>query len=294
MNSVTVITGSSTGLGYEVARALARKPNQVIVVTSRSEARANAAIAKIRSELSTKHLQTEPVLLAMPLNLGSFASIETFAARLKNEVGHWNTLVNNAGAKVEKPAKVTDEGFEWHFGVNHLGHFYLTGLLLEAAAANARVTCVSSVTAQKARAEIWNLPTAIQMQQSVGHQYAASKLANLVFAIELNRRLHMSGSTVTANAAHPGFARAEPYGPKALRLAEYIAAQSAQSGAIPIIRAAEQPADFDNAGLYFAPKIGEYWMGSKIVELPATAKPELGAELWKLSCRLTGRSWLEL
>ena len=283
-----MITGSSAGLGYQVARSCLSE-GQTVVVTSRTVERATQAANQLRKNLpDSKHASVVP----MQLDLANFDSIERFAESICERVGSWTTLVNNAGAKVEKPLKQTNQGFEWHYGVNHLGHFLLTGLLLPSAEPGANITSVSSITARKGQSGLWQKTYAELMQFSVGELYASSKLANLVFALELNRRLDAAKLPMTSNAAHPGFARAEPYGPSGLRLVEYLLAQSSRAGSTPITLASDPKGSKSRAGEYYGPSVLELWGRPRQLQLPKSVQPHLGSELWKLSEQQTGFSYL--
>lgn len=279
MAKTAVITGSSKGLGFSTARGLALRGFDRIVITSRSQSAADQAAIELRESFPSR-LSVEFIPIAV--DLSDLHDVDRFATKVMRETGAWDLLINNAGAKIEKPVKLTKQNFEWHYGVNHLAHFALTGLLLEKANSAARVVSVSSIVARSGNPVLWSDPT----QATVGELYAASKLANLVFALELNRRLTPLG--LSAAAAHPGFARASSYGNKGIRIAEYIFAQNSNNGALPIIAAAG-----DNAGgAYFGPRMFELWGKPAAAKLPDAASECLGGQLWKLSQEQTGISFL--
>ena len=197
MPRTVVITGGNAGIGKETAVGLAEQGAQV-VITSRDPERGAAAVAEIRER--SKHDGVE----AMRLDLASVASIRSFAAELLERVEGIDVLVANAGG-ILGSRRETEEGFEMTFGVNHLGHFLLTNLLLDRlrASAPSRIVVVSSHAHKQARngldfddlqSERKYTPTAV---------YAKSKLANIYFTRELARRLDDTG--VTANSLHPGF-----------------------------------------------------------------------------------------
>jgi len=197
MAGTVVITGGNAGIGKETAVGLAEQGAQV-VITSRVPERGAAAVAEIRER--SKHDGVE----AMRLDLASVASIRSFAAELLERVEGIDVLVANAGG-ILGSRRETEEGFEMTFGVNHLGHFLLTNLLLDRlrASAPSRIVVVSSHAHKQARngldfddlqSERKYTPTAV---------YAKSKLANIYFTRELARRLDDTG--VTANSLHPGF-----------------------------------------------------------------------------------------
>jgi len=198
---VTVITGGNTGIGKEAAVGLAGLGARV-VITSRNEERGRAARDEI-VERSGSH-----VVEVMPLDLASFGSIRSFAADVLDRYDRLDVLVNNAGLILLR-RRETEDGFEETFGVNHLGHFLLTDLLLDRlrASAPARVVVVSSNAHKGARRGL-----DFDDLQGKGNYrwmdaYNKSKLANIYFTRELARRL--DGTGITVNALHPGFVRSD-------------------------------------------------------------------------------------
>ena len=198
---VIVITGGNTGIGKEAAVALAGRGAQV-VITSRNEERGRAARQEIAQRSGNDSVDV------MPLDLASFRSIRSFAADALDRFDHLDVLVNNAGLILHRRAE-TEEGFEETFGVNHLGHFLLTDLLLERlrASAPARVVVVSSDAHKGARQGLDFDDLQAEHKYRWAKAYSKSKLANIYFARELSRRL--DGTGVTVNALHPGFVRSE-------------------------------------------------------------------------------------
>ena len=189
---VVVITGGNTGIGKEAAVGLASLGARV-VVTSRNEERGRSARQEIAERSGNDSVEV------MSLDLASFTSIRSFAA---------DVLVNNAGLILHRRAE-TQEGFEETFGVNHLGHFLLTDLLLERlrASAPARVVVVSSDAHKGARQGLDFDDLQAERKYKWAKAYSKSKLANIYFTRELARRLDRTG--VTVNALHPGFVRSE-------------------------------------------------------------------------------------
>ncbi len=190
-----LITGGNSGIGKETAVALAGA-GATAVVTSRDPARGERAAADIRQRSGAD-------VTVMPLDLASFASIRAFAADFLQRYGRLDVLINNAGLILDRRTE-TEDGFETTFGVNHLGHFLLTGLLLDRikASAPARIINVSSRAHRFARDGL----DFDDLQSTKGYRglrvYGRSKLANIYFTRELARRLE--GSGVTVNAVHPG------------------------------------------------------------------------------------------
>src|SRR2546430_6128948 len=198
---VVVITGGNTGIGKEAAVALAGRGAQV-VVTSRNEERGRSARQEIAERSGNDSVEV------MSLDLASFRSIRSFAADVLDRFDHLDVLVNNAGLILRQRAE-TQEGFEETFGVNHLGHFLLTDLLLERlrASAPARVVVVASDAHKGARQGLDFDDLQAERKYRWAKAYSKSKLANIYFTRELARRLDRTG--VTVNALHPGFVRSE-------------------------------------------------------------------------------------
>lgn len=198
---VVVITGGNTGIGKEAAVGLAGLGARV-VVTSRNEERGRAARQEIAERSGNDSVEL------MSLDLASFSSIRSFAGDILDRSDHLDALVDNAGLILYRRAE-TQEGFEETFGVNHLGHFLLTDLLLERlrASAPSRVVVVSSHAHKGARRGLDFDDLESERKYKWMNAYNKSKLANIYFTRELARRL--DGTGVTVNALHPGFVRSE-------------------------------------------------------------------------------------
>jgi NAD(P)-dependent dehydrogenase (short-subunit alcohol dehydrogenase family) len=280
---IAVITGANTGLGFETARVLAERGASV-VLACRDLAKAKDAAARIspagQAEVST-----------IELDLGSLDSIKATAAQLRDRYERLDLLINNAGLMMP-PYGTTADGFEQQFGVNHLGHFALTGLLLDRLlpVPGSRVVTVSSTGHRMGRIDFENL----QWERG-GYQrspaYGRSKLANLLFTYELQRRLTAAAAVTQALAAHPGLARTElvRHLPVWMRLGSYlIPNQSSAMGAVPTLRAATDPAA--SGGEYYGPAgRGEAMGPAKRVQSNARSHDEaVAARLWDESVRLTG------
>jgi NAD(P)-dependent dehydrogenase (short-subunit alcohol dehydrogenase family) len=193
---VVVVTGANVGIGFETAAALAAM-GATVVMTARNRAKGEAAVAAVRERTGSNTVELGN------LDLASFASIRSFAAWLLDRHDRLDVLVANAGLILDHRLE-TDQGFEMMFGVNHLGHFLLSQLLRErlVASAPARVVVVSSVAHRFAlggldRSDLQATASFVGFQR-----YSQSKLANVLFANELARRL--GGTGVTVNAVHPG------------------------------------------------------------------------------------------
>ena len=243
---LAIITGANTGLGFETARGLLQVGFEV-VITSRNLERGEKAVARLKSEYPKGQIS------ALALDLSNQSSVRAFAPRFTQAQKKWDVLVLNAGAKVLSSYQETDSGIEYHFGVNAVGHFALVADLLALRAEVARVVSVSSIVARFAPSALG--PAGSPNSYSAGASYSASKLSNYLFAIELQNRF--GSESFSSLAAHPGFARAEPYGPKSTRFFESFMAQSAAKGALPIIEAATDSSL--PGGSYRVPKILELW-----------------------------------
>jgi len=196
-----VITGGNAGIGKEAAVGLARA-GATVVITSRNPQRGRAALEDVGARSGSNDVAV------MDLDLASFASIRAFAGEFLDHYDRLDVLLNNAGLVLSERTE-TEQGFETTFGVNHLGHFLLTQLLLdrlEANAGGARVVNVSSVAHKSARHGLDFDDLQSQRRYSAMNVYGKSKLANIYFTRELARRV---GDDVTVNALHPGFVRSE-------------------------------------------------------------------------------------
>jgi NAD(P)-dependent dehydrogenase (short-subunit alcohol dehydrogenase family) len=246
---VAVVTGANTGLGFETARVLAQRGASVVLAVRDIE-KGKQAAARIATHAPGADLAIQR------LDLTSLESIRAAAAELRASHPRIDLLVNNAGVMIP-PKRSTRDGFELQFGVNHLGHFALTGLLLDLMLPvyGSRVVTVSSV-AHRVRAGIRF--DDLQSERSYDRlaAYGQSKLANLMFTYELQRRL-ASHSTTIAVAAHPGVAATELVrnlpGPVRLILPAVMPlfTQKPAMGALPTLRAATDPAVL--GGQYYGP-----------------------------------------
>jgi NAD(P)-dependent dehydrogenase (short-subunit alcohol dehydrogenase family) len=275
---VAIVTGANTGLGFETAKSLAKRGYQVLI-TSRDRVRAEAAISRIKTELPEAEIDY------LLLDLSSEESINTFADRFKQKNNTWDLLVNNAGAKILKDFSRTDYGVEYHFGVNAVGHFAITMDLLPLRNQMCKVVSVSSIIARFAPEKLG--PSGTEDSYLAGASYAASKLSNLLFARELDTRL--GSDNFSSVAAHPGFARAEPYGPKSTRFFESFLAQSAKAGAASIIEAAVKNYP---GGTYLAPRFLELWGKPKIAKPPILDTVQNQKANWEILESLSKRELL--
>ena len=280
---VAVVTGANTGLGYETASALAgHGAHVVLAVRNLDKGKNAAAVITRRNPGSSMALQE--------LDLTSLDSIRAAAKQLRSDYDRIDLLINNAGVMFT-PESTTKDGFELQFGTNHLGHFALTGLLLDRllGVAGSRVVSVSSTAHRSGRIRFNDLQR--QQGYSAVGAYAQSKLANLLFTYELQRRL--TDTSTIAVAAHPGVSKTELDRNSStwLRLltnTSGLIAQDADMGALPTLRAATDPAVL--GGQYFGPGgLGHVRGYPEVVESSKRSHSvELQQRLWGASEELTG------
>jgi NAD(P)-dependent dehydrogenase (short-subunit alcohol dehydrogenase family) len=276
---VALITGGNSGIGLETARELA-VCGATVIVAGRDPDRIEAAARGIGGE-------------SLRLDLADLASIRSAAAEFKRRHDRLDLLINNAGVMIP-PYALTADGFELQFGVNHLGHFALTGLLIDRLAGG-RVVTVSSNAHRRGVIDFHDLLG--ERGYDPMSAYARSKLANLLFAFELQRRY----PRVTSVAAHPGAARTalmrhSPWhfrvvaSPRTRWLFPWLM-QSEQDGALPTLRAATDPTV--RAGEYYGPDGWGQFTGRpvRVEAAPHAYDLALAARLWTTSQRLTGVTW---
>jgi len=286
-----VVTGANSGLGLEAARGFASK-GAVVILACRSTAKGDAARERILADHPAARVDV------MALDLASLASIRAFAESLRSRHDRLDVLCNNAGV-MALPLRKTADGFEMQLGTNHLGHFALTGLLLPALlrASGARVVTQSSGAHRMGRIAFDDLPG--ERRYGRWSAYGQSKLANLLFAYELQRRLAKKGANVVSVACHPGYAATElqfagarmegsTVMEKLFALGNQLLAQDAATGALPMLYAATAP-DV-RGGDYIGPDgLGELWGHPKKVDSNARSHDEaVAAKLWAVSEELTG------
>jgi NAD(P)-dependent dehydrogenase (short-subunit alcohol dehydrogenase family) len=282
-----VVTGANIGLGRVVARELAKHGAKVIIA-SRDNAKGAEAARAITAAFPSANVE------AALLDLADLSSIRTFADRIRAGNDHIDLLINNAGV-MAAPYRRTADGFELQFGTNHLGHFALTGLLLRLLyeRPDARVVTVSSQNHRGGQMRFDDLQG--ERSYSRWGAYAQSKLANLLFAFELERRLKTGGWRLISVAAHPGYSATNlqlsgppPHERLFLRLSNRLFAQSAEMGALPILYAATAPGL--QGGSYVGPNgPGEARGHPVLVQATKRAHDEEDARrLWDISEQLTG------
>jgi NAD(P)-dependent dehydrogenase (short-subunit alcohol dehydrogenase family) len=270
-----VVTGATSGLGLVTARELARAGARVTLAV-RDVARGEKAAATIPGDVVVRHL-----------DLANLDSVRAFAAEW---TGPLDVLVNNAGIMMV-PAGLTADGFELQFGTNHLGHFALTALLLPHV--TDRVVTVSSGMHRSGSVDLADLNWQ-RRPYNATRAYGQSKLANLLFTLELQRRLAATGSRVRSLAAHPGYAATNLQGRSGswladggMKLGNLLLAQSDERGALPILAAATRDLP---GGSYLGPDGFQELRGypTLVGRSAEAADPELARRLWEESARLTG------
>ncbi len=291
---MAVVTGANGGLGFETALALAGARAKVIIA-ARNADRGRAAVARIKA------IHPQAAVTFEALDLADLASVASFATRMADCHGSIDLLVNNAGVASPPRRKTTADGFELQFGTNHLGHFALTARLLPLLrrGANPRVVTLSSVMHKVGRIDFDDLQWQRRRYSPI-NSYSSSKLANLMFAFELQRRSDRAGWGVFSDAAHPGIARTDltANGPGLDSLTGRIFsiaikpffAQSAADGALPSLFAATSPAAM--AGGYYGPSRLLEFVGPPTTAKVARRARDADAErLWDVSETLAGVSF---
>ena len=284
---VAVVTGANTGLGYHTAAALAQAGAQVILAVRDLE-KGNLALARIVAA------QPDADVTLQELDLSSLASVRAAAAALRKAYPRIDLLINNAGV-MWTPKQLTADGFEMQFGTNHLGHFALTGLLLDnlLPVRGSRVVTVSS-TGHRLRAAIHFDDLQWEHRYDRYAAYGQSKLANLLFTYELQRRLAARDQPTTAawpptrRVQHRAGSQPARRFQTAVVLLGPLLSQSAAMGALPTLRAATDP-DVEGGQYYGPDGLGEQRGHPKLVSSSAQSHDEdLQHRLWTVSEELTG------
>lgn len=285
-----VITGATGGLGYETALALAAA-GATVVLTGRNEAKGRRAIEQIRSKFPTAKMTYED------LDLAKLASVAGFVDRFASVHSSLDLLVNNAGVMSLPTRQETADGFEMQFGTNYLGHYALTARLLPLLrrGAHPRVVHLSSLAHRSGVINFSDLQST--RSYSPWRAYRQSKLAMLMFAIELQRRSDAAGWGLMSNAAHPGYARTDLIlnGPgesgllwRINTLLQPYISHSAADGALPTLFAATSP-QAEPAG-YYGPNWFYELKGPPVSAriMPQAKDKAVAARLWEVSASLTG------
>jgi len=278
---IAIVTGANSGIGYETALALAQK-DATVVMACRNLAKANPAAEQIRATNPSGTVEV------MQLDLGDLESVKAFAAAFQEKYDRLDLLINNAGIMMPPYGKTT-QGFETQFGVNHLGHFALTGLLLNLLlqTPQSRVVTVSSMSHRFGRIDFDDLNW--EKGYNPNAAYGQSKLANLLFTYELQRKLTATGQDTIATAAHPGWTGTNLQRHAAwLNFLNRFVAQAPPMGALPTLMAATEPGV--NGGEYFGPGGFMEMRGypQRVKSNDRSYDEDVAAKLWGVSEELTG------
>ncbi len=285
-----IVTGANSGLGFETARQLARHRGKVIL-TTRNEAKGRDAIARLRAS------QPDAAVEFRVLDLADLDSVRAFAAVIVRDRVAVDVLINNAGV-MAPPRRLSPQGFESQFATNHLGHFALTGLLFDTISRgrDARVVTVTS----NAHRGGWIHFDDLNGEKSYAPWafYQQSKLANVLFGLELDRRLRAAGLPVKSVLAHPGYSATnlQLSGPTGVMrefmlVGNLLFAQSAAMGALDQTYAAVAPAA--ESGKLYGPDGFRQMRGypTEVEPVESAKNEETARRLWDVSEELTGVRW---
>lgn len=283
---IAIVTGANTGIGFETALALC-EAGATVIIAGRDSVRVNEAVNKINSS------NVKGTAKAGILDLASLEAIKLFADQIKSEYDQIHLLVNNAGVMIP-PAGKTADGYELQFGINFLGHFALTGhlYLLLKNTPGARVVTVSSGAHRFATSvDLENVR--LEKPYDAYREYAVSKLANLQFTIEFQRRLNNLGIVTLSAGAHPGvtetdLSRHMPEADYKAAVERFSHLMPAWQGALPSLFAAVSP-DAERGGYYGPDGEGELHGYPAAAKISDTAtNEELGKELWEYAEKAVG------
>jgi NAD(P)-dependent dehydrogenase (short-subunit alcohol dehydrogenase family) len=284
---VAIVTGANTGIGFEAARVLAGRGASVVLAVRNLDKGKDAA-ARISAAIPGADV------IVQSLDLSSLTSVREAAEDLRARHDKIDLLINNAGV-MYTPRSKTADGFELQFGTNHLGHFALTGLLLDrlTPVAGSRVVTISSV-GHRILAGIHFDDLQWERRYNRVQAYGQAKLANLLFTYDLQRRLAAAGAPTLAVAAHPGLSNTELIrnSPAPIRAAASLAgryvSQPPAMGALPTLRAATDPGA--TGGQYYGPGGFQELLGNPVVVRSSAQShdADLQRRLWTVSEELTG------
>jgi NAD(P)-dependent dehydrogenase (short-subunit alcohol dehydrogenase family) len=283
---VAIVTGSSSGIGYETAHVLSNK-NATVIIAVRNLQKGNAALDKIKVSCQ------EADVRLMELDLANLESIRNFATEFKSSYSSLDLLINNAGVMMPPYSKTTD-GFELQFGTNHLGHFALTGLLMDLIEKThySRIVNVSSSSHNYGDLNFEDLNWKNRSYKKM-KAYGDSKIANLYFTYELQKRFEIRNMNVIATASHPGWTATELQRHTVLvRFLNNFFSQDITMGALPTLYAAT---GLDvQGGDYFGPSGWREMKGypKKVESNELSQDRKIAAKLWEVSEALTGIKYL--
>ncbi len=279
---VAIVTGASSGIGYETARVLAEK-DATVIIAQRNLKKGNAAAKKIKAGCQDADIRV------MELDLANLGSVRSFAAKFKDSYSRLDLLINNAGVMMPPYSKTAD-GFELQFGTNHLGHFALTGLLIDLIndTPDSRIVNVSSGAHNYGNIDFEDLNWENRRYKKM-KAYADSKIANIYFTYELQRRLDEAGSSTLVTASHPGWTATELQRHAGLfSFLNPFFSQDITMGALPTLCAAV--AEDVQACDYYGPEGWREMKGypKKVESNALSHDKEIAKKLWEVSEKLTG------
>ncbi|WP_281615966.1 oxidoreductase [Flammeovirga sp. SubArs3] len=283
-----LITGANSGLGLGTAKVLAKKEAHVILA-ARNLKKGQAAINEILKETPNASLDL------MQLDLSDINTIKQFAIELKAKYSQLHTLINNAGVMMPQERLETKQGFEGQFGTNHLGHFVLTRELIDLLdnTPGARIVTLSSLVAKMGDADIYWDNLQFERDYHKMKSYSQSKLANMMFGLELDKMLRENGSKTISVLAHPGYTATNLQQHMGLQgmILNFFLAQKVEMGILPSLRAATDPSV--KGGEYYGPANMRNWRGYPVVNKPSKKALDLNErrKLWEISEQLTNSSF---
>jgi len=278
-----IITGATSGIGFEAAMVLSQK-NATIIMAARNPEKGKEAVKRIKDKNAKARLEL------MKLDLADLNSVHAFSVEFHAKYSALHVLLNNAGIMHPKQREETKQNFEIQFGTNHLGHFALTGLLLDIIkkTPKARVVTQSSIM-HKVKADIHFDDLNWEKSYDTARAYAQSKLANLLFTYELDRRFKLHGIDAFALACHPGYSNTNLQNTSGffIKTMNKILAQTANRGALSILRAATEAPVF--GAEYFGPtKLFETrGYPEKVTSSNKSHDLTAAKDLWEVSENLT-------
>ena len=279
---IAIVTGSSSGIGFEAARVLASK-NAIVIIAVRNMEKGTAAENKIRAQHNNADVHV------MELDLASLDTVRSFAKSFKEKYNKLDLLINNAGVMIP-PYSKTKDGYELQFGTNHLGHFALTGLLINLLQKtnDSRIINVSSAAHKYGNLNFDDLNWEKRKYKS-WRAYGDSKISNLYFTYELQRRLVNSKSKIKVTVANPGWTATELQRHSGIfEFLNGFFAMKTWQGALPTLRAAID--ETAQSGNFFGPDGWQEWRGypKKVESNKLSHEKSIAAKLWDISENLTG------
>ena len=280
---VFLVTGANSGLGLGTSKALARK-GSTVVMTTRDLKKGEKAVSELKAEVPNADVSL------MQLDLADLASVRSFVELFKKHQQKLDVLINNAGVMMPVNREESQQGFELQLGTNHIGHFVLTNALLDLLneTPNSRVVVVSSLVAKMKKGEIYWDDMQFEKSYDKMASYAQSKLANMMFGMELHYRLEEQGSNIICLMAHPGYTATNLQQHMGLqgRIMNFLMAQKLAMGILPTLRAATDPAV--KGGEYYGPAKMSNFRGYPVLNEPNPAALERAntARLWEVTEQL--------